>query len=271
MGVHIDGYISMQAHTVLVGRENTSAEVDGDLADCYHAAFTAAEVIARKAQPGSSSKDVVEACGQVADAFGVKIFLGSTMHQIKRYIIEGAKNTTLSNHPDAPKGEKFNFEAGEAYAIDLAMTTGEGKFRDNNNARTTVFKRNVETKYALKNPQSRKLLNAINSSCPSLCFTLASFEDETLAKVGIRELDTHGMVSPYQVMCEAKDALVVHVKFTVLLLGGGNIKVTGLPPAANVKSTKMGDIPADLQELLSTVSVEKKKKVRSKKKKTASA
>ncbi len=269
LGVHIDGYIAMQAHTVFVGKEST--EVDGPLADCYHAAYTAAEVIARKAQPGSSSKDVLDACSQVAEAFGVNVFLGSTMHQVKRYIIEGAKSTTLSNHPDANKGDKFTFESGEAYAIDLAMSTGEGKFKDNNNARTTVFKRNVNTKYALKNPTARKLLNNINQSCPSLCFTLASFEDETQAKVGIRELDTHGMVTPYTVMCEAKDAQVVHVKFTVLLLGGGNVKVTGLPPAANVKSGKIGDIPAELQELLSTVSVEKKKKVRSKKKKSPSA
>ncbi len=259
----------MQAHTVLVGRD--SGEVDGPLADCYHAAFTAAEVIARKAQPGSSSKDVLEACSQIASAFGVNVFLGSTMHQVKRYIIEGSKSTTLSNHPDAGKGDKFTFESGEAYTIDLAMTTGEGKFKDNNNARTTVYKRNVNTRYALKTPPARKLLNQINESCPSLCFTLASFEDETQAKVGIRELDTHGMVTPYAVMCEAKDAQVVHVRFTVLLLGSGNVKVTGLPPAANVKSDKMSEVPAELRELLSTVSVEKKKKVRSKKKKTASA
>jgi methionine aminopeptidase len=143
LGVHIDGYIAMQAHTVLVG---APAEVDGTLADVYTAAFNACEVMARKMQPGANSKDVVEACGQVADAYGCNIFVGSTIHQLKRYVIDGAKNTALSNHPDAPKADKFTFEAGEAYAIDLAMTSGEGKFRDNRNARTTVFKRNVETK-----------------------------------------------------------------------------------------------------------------------------
>ena len=266
LGVHVDGFISFQAHTVLVGRDE-SKPLEGPLADAFHCAWTIAEVVGRMAKPGGSSAELQEAVNSVAEAFGVNVYSGSTLHQVKRFVPDATKKVSLSNHHEAAKSEKCDFEAGEVYAIDLAVTTGEGKQKDGKH-RTTVFRRRVETKYALKNKASRVLLNEINEMCPSLCFSLRMFKDEAAAKMGIRELDAHALVEPYKVMYEEKDAQVVHVKYTILLLPSGNIKVTGLPMPANINSEKTANLPSEITELLKSTSLEKKKKVRSKKKKT---
>ena len=265
LGVHVDGYISFQAHTVVVGRDE-SKPMEGALADAFTCAWTIAEVVGRLVKPGSNSVDLQEKVAQVAEAFGITVYSGSTLHQVKRFVPDASKKVSLSNHHEAAKSEKCEFEVGEVYAIDLAVTTGEGKQKDGL-ARTTVYRRRVETKYALKNKSSRVLLNEINTLCPSLCFSMRMFEDEAAAKMGIRELSAHALVEPYHVMYEEKDAQIVHVKYTILLLPNGNIKVTGLPLPANISSEKSANLPAEITELLNTTSLEKKKKVRSKKKK----
>lgn len=86
-----------------------------------------------------------------------------------------------------------------------------------------------------------------------------------MAKTGVRECASHELVTPYSVAWEDnREAQLAHVKFTVLLTPGGNVKVTGLAPPTNVVSDKK--LPADLQELVDSVSVEKKKKNRGNKK-----
>jgi hypothetical protein len=54
----------------------------------------------------------------------------------------------LREEPDQ-KVEACTFEPYEVYAIDVAMTTGEGKPREMG-TRTTVYKRMVDRKYGLK-------------------------------------------------------------------------------------------------------------------------
>ncbi len=85
------------------------------------------------------------------------------MYQMKRYVIDGNKNIVLREDPET-KVDKCTFEAGEVYAIDVALTTGEGKPRDTVNKRTTVYKRMVDRKYALKIPSSRKFFNEVGAS-----------------------------------------------------------------------------------------------------------
>ena len=66
-------------------------------------------------------------------------------------------------------------------------------------------------------------------------------------------------------MYEKEDAFMCHVKYTILLQNSGNVKVTGLPMPEGIVTDKA--LPAELQELISSVSIEKKKKDRGNKKK----
>jgi len=115
------------------------------------------------------------------------------------------------------------------FALDVAMSTGEGRPRDSGQ-RTTVYKRAVERKYSLKNKCSRVFFNEINRRFPTLPFSIRSLPDEKAAKMGVRECVTHQILMPYPVLGERKGDFVGHVKFTVLLLPSGTLAITGLPP-----------------------------------------
>lgn len=267
MGVHLDGYICNGAHSVIVGYDAVKGgaePITGPMADVFTAAWNCAEVAARLIKPGNTNVEVTAAMKRITDAYEVKAIQGAVIHQMKRYVIDGNKNVALRDDIAEMKVDKCTFEAGEVYAIDIALTSGEGKPRDTVNKRTTVYKRMVDRKYALKINSSRKFFNEVNEKFPSLPFSLRSCEDETTAKMGVRECVNHELLTPYAVLHESKGDIIAHVKFTVLLQDAGTFKVTGLAMPAGMVSDKT--LPEDLQELIK-VSAEKKKKNRGNKKK----
>jgi methionine aminopeptidase len=160
--------------------------------------------------------------------------------------------------------EECTFEANEVYAVDVAMSTGEGKAREHD-TRTTVFKRNVDKNYNLKMKASRAMFSEISKKFPTLPFTLRGLEDERQAKLGLRECVQHELLTPYAVLHERPGDFVAHFKFTVLLLPGGTSKITGMDlPEGVFVSAEDKVLPAEIQAVLDE---ESKKKKKSKKKK----
>lgn len=106
--------------------------------------------------------------------------------------------------------------------------------------RTTVYKRAVDVKYALKNQASRSFFNEVNKKYPTLPFSVRSLTDEKAARMGVRECVNHGLMMPYPVLHERKGDFVAHVKFTVLLLPNGTLQITGLPPVTFNAMCKTG-------------------------------
>jgi curved DNA binding protein len=292
LGVHIDGFIAAAAHTVLVtdaaslsaGQSSTSHKTVRD--NCISAAYTAAEVAVRLMRPGNNNAQVTSAIKKVADAFDVRPISGTLMHQMKQFVIDGNK-TILLREDIEQKVDLCTFEAGEVYAIDIAMSSGDGRPRETG-LRTTVYKRAVEKKYSLKSKASRSFFNDVNKRFPTLPFSLRSLTDEMAARMGVRECVQHELLLPYPVLCERKDDFVAHVKMTVLLLPSGNTaQITGLAPytfAAGESTDKLsaslpvgltlaqqliargGSLPEDVIELLQQQPVEGKKKAKKTKK-----
>ena len=106
----------------------------------------------------------------------------------------------------------------------------------------------------------------VTSLSVSLYYCSAS-EDERTAKLGVKECVSHELVAPYQVLYERPGSFICHVKFTILLMPGGNTKITGieLPTGQFVSEGKT--LHADTAAVLATEM--KKKKKRSNKKKSA--
>ena len=154
--------------------------------------------------------------------------------------------------------EACTFEPFEVYAIDIVMTTGEGKARDVGK-RTTVFKRQVDRKYGLKVKASRIFFNEVNKRFPSLPFSLRSLPDEKGAKMGYRECVNHELLVPYPCLYERAGDKIAHVKFTVLLLAGGTQIVTGLLPPPGM-ATPDKSLPEDLLAMIAEGQGEKDKK-----------
>jgi len=236
-------------------------------------------VAAASIKAGATNKQVTDIVTKVANSYGVNSIFSVRMHQMKRFVIDGVKEVAL-RHPTADdleageqKLDECTFEQAEVYAVDVAMSTGDGKPRPGV-LRTTVFKRNVEANYKLKMKNSRSLLAQVDKKFPTLPFTLAHFEDERGAKMGVTECVSHGLLTPYPVLHEQKDANVAHFKCTVLLLPSGTARVTGLDMPEYFKTDKKPE--EDIQQMLDDIAAAaakkaKKKAAKKKKKKAASS
>jgi len=277
LGCHIDGYISVAAHTLIVSDSPDSPpQVDPDMGNVAVAAYNAMLVSAASIKAGVKNNHVTQVVKRVADAYGVNAISSVRMHQMKRFVIDGVKEVALKEPtPDEieegeEKVDECTFEQAEVYAVDVAMSTGEGKPRPGV-LRTTVFKRNVEANYRLKMKNSRYLLSEVDKKFPTLPFTLAHFEDERAAKMGVTECVAHGLLTPYPVLHEQKDAKVAHFKCTVLLLPSGTTRVTGLDMPDYFKTEKKPDEETQklLTELEDIAAKKAKKKAAKKKKKKA--
>ncbi len=84
-------------------------------------------------------------------------------------------------------------------ALDVFVSTGEGKPKESD-VRCTVFKRALDRTYALKLKQSRQFFNDVNNRFPSFPFSLNSFEDLLIAKIGVKECLEHELLVPYPVL-----------------------------------------------------------------------
>jgi len=279
LGVHVDGFISVLAHTMVVGRTEESEPITGPLADVLVAGSVAAKVALSEMKVGNTNTAVTQAIAKVAESYGVKQIQGVLMHQMKRYVIDGNKVVLQREDPEHVVDE-IEFEANEVYAIDIALSTGDGKPKEQE-AKTTVFKRAVEKTYQLKMKASRYLYTAINKEYPSLPFSITCFEDEKQSRLGVTECVKHDLLHSYPVLFEKEGDQVCHVKFTVLVLPSGSLRITNCPTDvvdACVTDKKVDDDCAKLiaeLEALELARAEKKaakkKKPKKKKKKKAAA
>lgn len=232
LGCHLDGYIAVAAHTVVVKEteDSPAPPEDAELSKCAVATYNAMLVAAASIAAGKSNSDVTKAIDRVAKAYGVTPISSVRMHQMKRYVLDGVKEVALKEHtPDDPEEEKVpdcTFEQAEVYAVDVAMSTGDGKARPGA-MRTTVYKRNVEQQYLLKVKASRQVLAEVDKKYPTLPFTMRNLTDVRAAKLGINECVNHGLLTPYPSLHDYSGK-VAHFKCTVLLLPSGTARVTGL-------------------------------------------
>ena len=279
LGCHIDGYIAVAAHTLVVPESaDADPEIEPELGNVAVAAYNAMLVAANAIRAGAKNNEVTEVVQRVATNYGVSPIATVRMHQMKRFVMDGVKEVALKEPTpeDIEEGEEkvpeCTFEQAEVYAIDVAMTTGDGKVKPGD-LRTTVFKRNVEVNYRLKMKASRYVLTEVDKKFPTLPFTLRHFDDERQAKMGITECVSHGLLAPYPSLHEKVGSKVAHFKCTVLLLPSGTAKVTGLPLPSYFKTEKEPDEETAqvLKEIAEKEAKKAKKKAAKKKKKKASS
>jgi methionine aminopeptidase len=71
---------------------------------------------------------VTEAFKKVAEAYDVKMTEGVLSHQMKQFVIDGNKVIITVAGPEA-KVDEAEFEENEVYAIDVVVSSGDGKVR----------------------------------------------------------------------------------------------------------------------------------------------
>jgi len=229
LGVHIDGFIAVGAHTLVVGASKDK-KVTGRKADAILAAHNCLEAAIRMLRPTQHKNfDITDAIQKISEAFHCKPVENMISHELKRNKIDGPK-VIIQNPGDKQRQdtEKCEFEQYEVFAVDVLITTGEGKAREID-SRTTVYKRNDDVVYQLKMKTSRTFFSEIDKRFGNMPFTLRACEDEKKAKMGVLECERHNLMKPFQVLYEREGEVVAQFKATILIMPSGLLKITGLP------------------------------------------
>lgn len=259
MGCHIDGFIAVVAHTLVL----QEGPVSGRAADLISAANTAAEVALRLVRPGKKNKDATEAIQKVAAAYDCKVVEGVLSHQLKRFVIDGNKVILSVGNTDT-RVDDAEFEENEVYAVDIVMSTGDGKPKLLDEKQTTIYKRAVDKNYHLKMKASRFIFSEISQKFPIMPFSARALEEKR-ARLGLVECVNHDLLQPYPVLHEKPGDLVAHIKFTVLLMPNGSDRITS-HSVQQLQPTKCIDNDPEIKAWLA-LGIKTKKKGGGKKKK----
>lgn len=263
MGVHIDGNIALVAHTIVV-TSNPNEIVEGKKANVILAAYHGIQAAIRLLKPGKKNTEVTHVIQKVSDSYKCSPLEGVLSHEMKKHLIDG--NACIINKETFDqKVEDQEFSVNQVFGLDVIVSTGDGKTKEGE-LRTTVYKRAIEKAYNLKSKSARLFFNDVLNKYPSLCFSLRSFTDEITTKIGVKECMEHELLVPYPVMMEKPGEIVAQFKYTVMILQGHTIAITGLPlDETKFKSTfKIED--EEIKKLL-TLKMDKNSQKSQKKKK----
>lgn len=269
LGAHIDGYAAVVAHTLVVGA-TADAPASGIMADAILAAHYCSEVALRLIKAGNTNKQVTDTIQKITDSYKCTPLEGMLSYQIKRYQTEADTDKQIVLNPSEIQKKEvkdMEFAVHEVYAMDVFVTPGTGKTKEYN-ANTTVYRRTEEI-YQLKMKASRAFYSDVCNRFTLMPFTLRAFEEETKAKMGLKECVTHELLQAYPVQQDATGQPVAQFKFTVLVVPNGNIRINGgiFDPATCKSEHKIED--KEIEELLAqsanrkTANKKKKKKAKS--------
>jgi len=257
LGVHVDGYVALVATTVVV----SNGPVTGRAADAIMACQKASDVIIRMLQPGKKNSEITPLLEKCVDSFGCKAVDGVVSHQIKRFTTDGTKVITNKNVPGHAVQE-CALEPYEAYAVDVVVSTGEGKCRELD-TKCTVFKRASDAKYNLKMKTAREALYKIEQTHPKMPFSLRDIDDAR-TRLGITECVRRELLQPHPVLYEKEGEVVAQMKFCVLLMPKGPLKITGIDtPEGSVVSEKTIEDEGLIEVLKQPIKKKKDKKAES--------
>ena len=189
---------------------------------------------------------------------------GVLSHNMKRFQIDGNK-VVLDRTTHDQKVEINEIEQAEVYAIDIVVSTGEGKLKVQDEKETSVYKTDKSVVYNLKMKASRAFFSEVMAKFPDTPFTIRALEDQRAAKLGVKECLDHGLLMDYPVLHESKDEIVAHFKSTVLLMPSGNQRITSHPVQELQTDKKVTD-----EKILALLAQPLKKKKKKKKAKAAS-
>jgi len=268
LAVHIDGWIAPVAHTLMVG--DPAVPIEGRKGDVVMAASVAAEAALAAIKPGVKNTVLTEIFAKAAEAYGVNVVEGVLSHQTKRFVIDGNKVVISKTVPGEQAVEEEEFEVNDVMAIDVMMSTGDGKPVEKDEKKQTVFKRAVDQNYNLKMKVSREIFSKITSLHPTLPFTLREYMSEEhggagRARLGMKECLEHDLFATYPVLEEKEGEFVAQFKFCVMLTEEGTQRITGssLPnckPDAECKDAELNEAYAKAVEREAKKAAKKAKK-----------
>ncbi|KCV73272.1 hypothetical protein H696_00814 [Fonticula alba] len=239
LGVHFNTFPVMAGTTVHVppgdGADSPVADFPrlADLLSATHYASLAALQLLR---PGHRCADLRAAISQVAAHFRCNVIPGILSTSLHRELVEGHKSFSLGAKDGRHPRDGITFEEGEVYAVSILLSTGTGSCRLASQAahpalsRPNIYARQplgFSTQLRLR--ASRTLLNQITEHHSVFPFSVRSLGDEAAIRLGLADLASKDMVTPYPTFVEAPTETVAMAKFTVLLTHEGPLPVAFAP------------------------------------------
>lgn len=149
---------------------------------------------------------------------------GQTCISVHKYSPGRGRTQVITNkHVPGHQVPECVFEPFEAYAVDVVVSTGEGKCRELD-TKCTVFKRASDSKYNLKMKTAREALYKIEQTHPKMPFSLRDIVDPR-TRLGITECVRRELLAPHPVLYEKETEIVAQMKFCVLLMPKGPLQV----------------------------------------------
>lgn len=223
-GSHFDGFAANAATTHVVGGK----AVDGRKADVILAAWNAFQAAQRTIREAGTNTEVTEAIAKAAEAYGCNPVEGVLSHKVKKHLIDG-NDVIINKETATQQADEFQFAPGDLIGLDVYVSSGEGIPKEDE-ARCTVFKREVSQVYNLKSKSARAFFVEVNKRFPTLPFSIAQCEDKLAAKVGIKECFEHDLIMPYPVLSEKQGEFVAQFKATVAVLPRSTVVLAGGAP-----------------------------------------
>ncbi|XP_053952638.1 proliferation-associated protein 2G4 [Anastrepha ludens] len=250
LGAHIDGFIAVAAHTIVIGASNEK-KVTGRQADVVLAAYWSVQAALRLLKAGNSNYTITDAVQQISESYKCKPIEGMLSHELKQFKIDGEKTIIQNpNENQRKEHEKCTFETHEVYAIDVIVSSGEGVGREKD-TKVSIYKKTDEN-YMLKLKASRGLLQEVKTKYGNMPFNIRHFDEETKARMGVVECVSHKMIEPFQVLYEKPAEYVAQFKHTVLLMPNGVNLVTGIPFTEEYFVSEHSIAQPELKELVAT-------------------
>jgi len=234
------------------------------------AAHQAAEAAVRLIRAGNANTPMTDHVQRIASAYGCKPVEGMLSHQQEKNVIDGKKQIILNpTEGQRQDFEKCTFSENEVYCVDISISSGDGKIK-NNASRTTIYKKTA-TNYSLKMQTSRVVLSEITKKFGQFPFNLRQMDDERKARMGLLECTKHNVVAAYDVMEEKEGEFVAQFLFTVCVMPSGPLRITNTPIDLELIQTEKKIEDEEIIKLLATEIKPKKKSANKKKKAEAAA
>lgn len=107
----------------------------------------------RLLKPGCHNHEITKVIETVTQSYKTNGVEGVLSHDLKKYLIDG-NNVIINKETFDQKVEDVEFQVNDVYALDVIVSTGEGKTKESE-LRTTVFKRALDRNYTLKTQKGR--------------------------------------------------------------------------------------------------------------------
>jgi len=239
LGVQINGFASIIGHTIVV--TDKPDKITGKKADVILAAYNSIQAALRLMKVnGPTNNDVTNATATICKEYEVNPIEGVLSHRMKRYIVD-CMETIINKETFEHKVDQRKFEFGDVFAMDVIVSTGEGKPKETD-IKTTVYKRALETTYKLRTDSGRKLLSVVEGNFYSFPFSFNVFDKEeniklkqpidklnTVMKLGLNECIKNELLHGYPVLSEKKGEIVAQFTYTIAVRNEGPIIISGLP------------------------------------------